>query len=300
MSVRMNISAPPTSSYAEWLAGSAASLNTLQQRTQFYTSRLDDWGTFDQPAHLLGSWLNEFGGWTRYTYYHHLQSIYAWLLDTGQLERDPMARFKRPRRPRPNASPLTDTELHDVLSNTVDDLHAWMMLGYLAGLRTHEIAKFRGEDITPDSIHVIGKGGYEAWLPTHPDLWSLAQKYPREGHWFPSPQRHRAFVSNSWVGNSIRAAFRDNGITAGAGHRLRHTFATHLMRNGVAAPILQQMMRHSSLETTQAYIGVNAADMAAAVRTLNVHGLSSSATSPYGDGSGGHVCACPCGRDIAA
>ena len=58
------------------------------------------------------------------------------------------------------------------------------------------------------------------------------------------------------------------------------------------------MLRHSSLETTQAYIGINAAELAAAVRTLDVHALT--AQPPYGADSPVHVCACPCGRDLAA
>lgn len=260
----------PHMSYADWLTEAGLGANTIRQRVQFLTSRLNDWGTLDVSGTLIVTWLNGYDGWTRYTYTNHLRSIYAWRLDTDPHAHDPLARFRQPRQPRPHASPLEDHELRAVLDSATGDVRSWMMLAYLAGLRTHEIAKFRGCDITRDSIHVIGKGDHEAWLPTHPDLWALAQQYPRQDYWFPSTQARRVYVSTSLIGNQVRANFRANGITTGATHRLRHTFATHLHRNGISTPIIQQMLRHSSLDTTEAYIGLNAAEMAAAVRTLDL------------------------------
>lgn len=254
--------------YRQWLAELGLSANTINQRADFFEWRLRSWGTFDVPAHQVTEWLNDHVGWTRLTYFNHLTSIYGWLNEIAPGHPNPLARFKRPRRPRPHASPLLDEEIDAALSTTTGDLRAWISLGYLAGLRAHEIAKIRGEDIDQVTLHVIGKGGLEAWLPTHPDLWAIAKSYPREGYWFPSVQAKRQHVSAGLIGMRVREHFRDLGITKGATHRLRHTYATHLSRNGVPTAVIQLMLRHQSIATTEAYIGVSAAELADAVRTL--------------------------------
>lgn len=146
---------------------------------------------------------------------------------------------------------------------------AWLLLGSLAGLRCHEIAKVAGEDIDERSLYVLGKGGQEAVLPTHPVLWELAQSYPRRGYWFPSVQQKREFVSTSQVGNKIRVHFRACGIEGeGAVHRLRYSFGTNLARSGAQMRVVQDLMRHKSLETTMRYVAVDSDERIAAMRML--------------------------------
>lgn len=143
-----------------------------------------------------------------------------------------------------------------------------MLLGALAGLRAHEIAKIHGRDIDERVIFVRGKGDHEALIPTHPRLWGLAAHYPRDGYWFPSTHFARDHVHYSLVSNTIRGHFRGHGITHGATHRLRATYGTELRKTGADMRVIQELMRHRSLVTTEHYLGVGEDELAAAVRRL--------------------------------
>lgn len=244
--------------------------STVVQRLRFAGYRLDEWGTWDVDGAFVGAWLNGFTGWTKSTYYAHLKGLFGWLLDAGRIAADPLALIPQPPRPKPRPKPLTEIELRRALETAPPDVRAWLMLGYLAGLRRFEIAKFRGEDITEVSVTVDGKGGQLWTVPTHPVLWELAQTYPRTGYWFPSPFRHERPdepIRAGTVGNKIGAHFRTLGLT-GATHRARHTYGTRLLRGGANLRVVQELMRHTSLATTALYLGVDDDELTSAIRGL--------------------------------
>jgi site-specific recombinase XerD len=141
----------------------------------------------------------------------------------------------------------------------------WIVLALLAGLRVHEIAKIRGEDVSRDGIYVKGKGGVEAVLPIHPDLWAMAQRYPRRGWWFPSHMG--GHVEGDTISAHVSALFGPLGID-GSTHRLRHVYGTRLLRSGVHVRRVQRLMRHGSLETTALYTAVDEDELQAAINLL--------------------------------
>ena len=256
--------------YADWLTAQGFAAATIQSRTTFAERMAREWGSLDlpPPPAALAAWLNARTGWTRATYLNHLRSLMRFLLEVGAIESDPLARYRRPPKPRPRPKPLTDDELARVLSDAEPRMRTWLLLGALAGLRAHEIAKMHGADIDERVIFVHGKGGQQALIPTHPALWEVAQTYPRDDFWFPSPQRHREHVHFSLVSDTIRAHFRAHGIATGATHRLRATYGTNLRRAGADMRVIQELMRHRSLVTTEHYLGVGEGELAAAVRLL--------------------------------
>lgn len=190
------------------------------------------------------------------------------MYETSRTESDPTATLRRPATPRPNPRPLTAQQLDRVLDGASGDLRAMMLLAWLAGLRAHEVAKMRGEDINAREIRVTGKGGQTAFLPTHPDLWELAQEYPREGLWFPSPVNVGEPLHPVNVSARVRRRFRAVGIESGSMHRLRATYGTSLLRGGANLRVVQTLMRHQSLATTEHYLGVDEDERMAAVRML--------------------------------
>lgn len=262
-------------SYRDWLALQDMSTSTIDQRCKFMASRFTHWGTLDQPAAFLVQWLRQYDGWTRRTYQGHLDSIYAFLVDQGALVESPISRLRAAPSPDARPSPLSPEQLEAVLTSARGDLRAWMLLAYLAGLRCFEIAKFRGEDINSTMLFVHGKGGRQAEVPTHPDLWALAQTYPRVGAWFPSPQAKRAYICDSTIAQQVRRHFRAHGIEKGSIHRLRHSCLTDLSRNSVGVRVIQEIGRHKSLATTQRYIEVTSTERAEGVRTLHVSPVAS-------------------------
>lgn len=259
---------PIIDDYVDWMQARGLRENTIAQRAHFADSRLRDWGTWDVPGADIAGWLAGFGGWTALTYHGHLVSLYRWLTATGQIEDSPVAGLRRPPKPRANPRPLSPAQVETVLAGVTGDLRAWMLLALFAGLRAYEIAKFRGSEIDSRSICIDGKGGQRATVPTHPDLWELAQDYPARGLWFPSPVREGQSIRPALVSAKVARRFRAVGIESGSIHRLRATYGTQLMREGANLRIVQKLMRHESLATTEHYLGVDEDECSAAIRKL--------------------------------
>lgn len=255
-------------SFREWLTGQGFATRTIGARTTLYRSRLDDWGTWDVPAEVIANWLQRYDGWTRYTYHRHLTSIYDWLVDEGRVDVNPMRAMKAPATPRPRPRPLSEAQLSGVLLVAPPRTRAFLLLGYLAGLRAFEIAKFHGRDIEEDTLRVVGKGGTVDALPTHPVLWELAGGMPRHGYWFvPVRGSSAPHIGSARVTHDVGVLFRSVGIP-GATHRARHTYGTTLLRSGANLRVVQELMRHRSLATTALYLGVDEDERTAAIRAL--------------------------------
>lgn len=258
--------------YDEWLSGRGLARSTVHARTKFYRSRLHAWGTFDLPSATINAWLSGYEGWSRRTYYTHLMSIYDWRQENGS-DHNPMRTIKPPPSPRPRPRPLPEADLTRALRQADPRTRAFLLLGYLAGLRAHEIAKMHGRDVTSDGLYVFGKGGHGQMLPTHPLLWDLAQTYPRDGYWFPSPRQGRDHLAADAVTSNVTRLFRRLGIE-GSSHRARHSFGTSLLRGGANLRVVQELMRHSSLATTAAYLGVDHDEKVSAVGGLTVSSVA--------------------------
>lgn len=248
--------------YGEWLVGRGLAESTVRARTKFYRSRLEDWGTFDVPPERIVEWLRRYEGWSRRTYYSHLVSIYAWRGGPN-----PVSDIKPPPSPRPRPRPLSEDELTRALGVAHDRTRAFLLLGYLAGLRAHETAKIHGRDVTADGLYIYGKGGRGEMVPTHPLLWDLAQSHPRDGYWFPSPQAGHDHITAGTVTRAVSRLFRSLGIE-GSSHRARHSFGTSLLRSGANLRVVQELMRHSSLSTTAAYLAVDEDERRTAIASL--------------------------------
>ncbi|MDQ6524344.1 tyrosine-type recombinase/integrase [Nocardioides sp. LHD-245] len=239
--------------YRAWLRANDLSQNTIGQRVRFLMTRLHLDALTMSPGDL-SLWLSEFDGWTRLTYLSAVRSVTAFLVDTGRRADDPAAKLRRGASPDGRPRPLVPGDDLRALHAATGDMRALVLLGLRAGLRAHEAAKIAGEDINAERLRVLGKGAKVVYLPTHPDLWKVAQQYPREGLWFPSHRRAGA-ISGSTVSHRASLLLAAIG-TDGSYHRFRATFATDMLRAGANIRVVQRLMRHASLATTEAYLGV--------------------------------------------
>lgn len=208
--------------------------------------------------------------WTRLTYHSAMKAWCLHLCGAGVLEEDdnPMLWVKRPRTPKRHPRPISDHDLALVLEHCQGRTRSYVLLASFAGLRVSEVARMRGELVTERSIRVVGKGGTEQYVPTHPVLWRLAQRLPRRGWWFDSP-RLVGHVDGRSVGLAIGRAMQAAGVD-GTAHQLRHSFATRLLRAGVDARVVQEAMRHASLATTAGYLAVDDDRLAEGVARLRM------------------------------
>ena len=254
--------------YETWMRSWGASDGTVATRLSTARSLTRD-GVDPLTATTddLTTWIAGGGwtGWTLSTYHASLRSLFGWLHDSGQRDDDPTAAMRRPRQPRSHPRPLAPEQVSELLANAPPRTHAYLTLALYAGLRAHEIAKIDGRDVTREWLYVEGKGGQRAHVPTHERVWALAQTHSRTGPWFPSPTG--GSVSGDTVTHLVGRHLRKHGI-AGSAHRLRHTYATTLLRQGVNIRVVQTLMRHQSLTSTQVYTAVDDVERAAAIAGL--------------------------------
>ncbi len=254
--------------YAAWVRSWSSSAKTIGARRTVALSRLREWGVEGMTTDNIQTWLGagDWSRWTRATYYAHLKDFCGWLVATGRLTSNPMADVRKPTRPSSLPRPLTEGDVARVMAVVEGRTRDWITLALLSGLRVHEIAKIRGEDVTQDGIFVEGKGGVRAMLPTHDDLWDMAQRYPRHGYWFPGGDE--GHIPPRTITLTVSTLFSSLGID-GSIHRCRHTYGTRLLRAGVNIRVVQRLMRHASLATTAAYTAVDEDEMRSAISRLS-------------------------------
>lgn len=257
--------------YAGWMRSWAASDRTIEARTTLARSRLEAWGLNGFTPGNVQAFLGRPGlsRWTMATYHAHLKSFCEYLVAAGYLTDSPMDDVRRVSRPRSLPRPLSDAEMALVLGHGRQDadhrLLDWITLARRAGLRCHEIAKVRGEDLSERGLYVLGKGGKEAVLPIHPEITAMAQRHPAHGFWFLSP--YGGHLQADSLSAAVSKAFSELGIE-GSIHRVRHNFGTDLLRSGADLRVVQELMRHSSLATTAVYTAVDADRLASAIGRL--------------------------------
>ena len=257
---------------------------TITERTRLIRQLARTTGT--DPAALTPHTLTTFlaaidSPVTADAYYSIARAWCTWLVRAGHRDDDPTMRVPRPRVPPAKPRPATHPQLDAVLALPLRPAtRTKILLAAYAGLRIHEIAKLKGQDIDTagGTLTVTGKGGRTDLLPAHPVILDQATNYPR-GHWFPSPTRPGQHVTAQTVGTVIARALHRAGIDATA-HQLRHYFATSLLEAGVDSRIVQTLMRHASLATTGRYLGVTLAQQRQALTGLRIVASATLDTDP--------------------
>lgn len=261
--------------YEQWLQSWGAAPKTVKARVNLARGRLAAWGLAGfTPGNVTAFMAHRkpngqgLSKWSKATYHANLKDFCAWLAATGHLEESPMddPGIRKPKRPRNLPRPLTEVEVQRVLHVAHGRTRDWMVLALCTGLRAHEIAKLRGEDVSVEGIYVDGKGDAQDMLPCHPDVWAMAQNYPRHGWWFPN-HKGTDHVTPDVVTIAVGRLFSSVGVE-GSVHRLRHVYGTRLLRAGMNIRIVQKLMRHQNLETTALYTAVDEDELRAAVFTL--------------------------------
>jgi site-specific recombinase XerD len=170
--------------------------------------------------------------------------------------------------PRPRRSPkvaviLSRDEVRQIINSKTNLKHrAILMLAYSAGLRRNEVRSLKISDIDSSRmlIHLhTTKGNKERYTILSPLMLDTLRQYYRQykpTDWLFEGQT-RDNISESTVDAIFKDALKKANVQKKVGiHALRHAFATHLLEQGVALPIIQQMMGHTSVRTTSLYLHV--------------------------------------------
>jgi site-specific recombinase XerD len=150
---------------------------------------------------------------------------------------------------------------------------AMLALLYGTGIRASECAELRSGqvDLTQLTITVQGKGGHERVIPLNPQLAEVLRDYAQaRGPALPTAPFFRSRFGRPLSRRSVYERVRTWGQRSRVGfplspHRLRHTFATHLVRAGVGLVNIRDLLGHRLITSTQVYLHVTADDLRAAV-----------------------------------
>lgn len=207
-----------------------------------------------------------------------LKNFYRALVAMGHLDpvQNPLVHFpkiKAPRRKLPHVleEPEVERLLQSPEADTVLGLRdrAILHLLYGTGMRASECAGLCEQDIDwrEQTVRVCGKGGHERTLPLHVAVVSALDAY-RRARGSRAPQaaffwgRQGRPITRGLVYERVRGWARRARLARRVSpHRLRHTFATHLVRAGVGLVTLRDLLGHRQLTSTQLYLHVTAKDL---------------------------------------
>jgi integrase/recombinase XerD len=250
--------------------------------------KLTDWKSVEQ-RHLMAFLLHErervpanqpkdsprrLSGESVYLQIAALRSFYRFAESEKLLPSNPAENLSLPRRWKRLPKALTVAEIKQLLApeqpETPSSLcdQAVLELAYASGLRLAELRGLRLEQLHLESgfITVIGKGNKERVTPVGRLAVTALQRYLEAGR--PKLVRPHSsanvFLSNRgrpfaavtlWlrIRNRARRAGISRNVTP---HMLRHSFATHLLENGADLRVIQELLGHASISTTEVYTHV--------------------------------------------
>ena len=204
-----------------------------------------------------------------------LRSFYRFLCERKGLASNPLHAVSLPKAEKRLPVFLTASQIESLLrapreAKPQKQAPAWMPLRdaailelfYSSGLRLAELAALDVRDIDPynEAVRVLGKGSKERIVPVGEPALEAIQQYRhaakvQSGPLFISKLRKRLGGSSIWtlVKKYLRAA--EIPVPASP-HKLRHSFATHLLDAGADLRSVQSLLGHASLSTTQIYTHV--------------------------------------------
>lgn len=190
---------------------------------------------------------------------------------TITVDRPELARkLVRAKQPRHLPVVLSQDEVARLLDATTCLKHrAALSVAYGAGLRVAEVAALKVSDIDSERMLLRverGKGGQYRNAMLSPDLLAVLRAWWQAGHqqgvmhktgWlFPGEQATKP-ISTRQLHRVVVEAAKAAGLSKHAGpHTLRHSFATHLLEDGVDIRVIQVLLGHSKLENTALYTKV--------------------------------------------
>jgi integrase/recombinase XerD len=251
-----------------------ADLLALSQRLEQRGVTLADAGRADVLDYI--AWRVEGGAKPRSTarQLSSFRRFYRYLLREGQISQDPTAEIAMPKIGRALPQSLTEDEVEALLAapNVTEPLghrdRAMLEVLYATGVRVSELINLKMTQLNLNQgvIRIIGKGDRERLIP----LGDEAQDWLREfiagprveillerqtDFLFPTRRGDRMTRQAFW--HIIKRYAKKAGIHKKLSpHTVRHAFATHLLNNGADLRVVQLLLGHSDVSTTQIYTHV--------------------------------------------
>ncbi len=201
------------------------------------------------------------------------RGFYAHWLRENRIATDPTALIESPRQGRPLPKSLSEADVEALLAAPeleeaigLRDRTMFEVL-YACGLRVSELVGLTLSDVNlrQGVVRVVGKGGKERLIPLGDEAVSWLLRYAREARPQLLKQSHDILFPSGRGQPMTRQTFwyriKHWAMVAGiekplSPHTLRHAFATHLINHGADLRVVQLLLGHSDLSTTQIYTHV--------------------------------------------
>ena len=215
-----------------------------------------------------------------------LAGIHSWfrfLLYKDYIDQDPSELLENPKKSKHLPTVLSLEEVNrmmqaiDLSSNEGHRNRAMMEMLYGSGLRVSELVNLRLSRMYLDEHYLLieGKGSKQRLVPVSPVAEEWFGYWMQERSTWPvKPEaRDLAFINRygrpltrAMVFTIVRRLCEEAGITKTVSpHTLRHSFATHLLQNGADLRVIQQLLGHEDLATTEIYTHLDVADLRQAI-----------------------------------
>lgn len=195
-----------------------------------------------------------------------LGGFLGFLYEEDLLPANPAKRLESPKVPASKPKPASDAAVDGALAQASDRVQLMVILGSLVGLRAMEIAQVHSDDVELDEdgavLRIVGKGSKTRFVPLSDDV---AEKIMSDEPRYLFPGRMSGHISSAYVSRLVSKVLPP-GVTC---HKLRHRFATLAYKgSGHNIRVVQELLGHASVATTQMYTGVGAGEMRQAVLSV--------------------------------
>lgn len=198
-----------------------------------------------------------------------LRGFFKWMSANDVISSNPALTLEQPKLPKRLPKVMTIQEIEEILSHNLTEVQSVILeLLYGCGLRVSELANLRVSDIDLKSkyLQCLGKGSKERIVPMGKKALSALRKYLPKREF--TVKKFGIESKNLLINEEGRILTRQDIYTfinqQGkkihkhiSPHTLRHSFATHLLENGADLRIVQELLGHSDVATTQLYTHIS-------------------------------------------
>ena len=236
---------------------------------------ISNWSTVD--SHLLRAYVamrhrKGLGGRSLQRELSAIRSFFNFLRREAVVQANPVTGIRAPKTGRKLPAPLDVDEMGQLLNVTGDTPQAirdWAMmeLMYSGGLRLAELVSLNMDsiDLADDSVPVAGKGAKTRIVPIGRFAKESLKQWLQVRPQLAAPDEAALFVSNRGTRIAVRSVqqrMKHWGVVQGIDtpvhpHRLRHSFASHLLESSGDLRAVQELLGHADISTTQIYTHID-------------------------------------------
>ena len=218
-----------------------------------------------------------------------LKSFYKFLIINKIIKNNPIESISLPKLGKKLPNTLSEEDINKLLDIKLIDNYSYrnkamLELMYATGLRVSELVNLKVYDVNLEEaiVKTMGKGSKERIIPIGDYALSALKIYindyrsslfKREVHDYLFLNNHGKPMTRQGFFKIIKKLASEQGIKKDfSPHTLRHSFATHLLKHGADLRIIQELLGHSDVSTTQIYTHVSNEELEDTFKKYHPHG----------------------------